>query len=135
MTDASEAAKRCATCGEVKPLTLFSRNKQHRDGFQTRCKACVKIENQRYREKNGDVWRERQRARYHANPEPELERQRAHRKANVEAISQRRRDHYAANTEKILQQHRDYMAANADVMRAKREAYRATNMHMTEKRC
>lgn len=54
MTDEAILSKRCAKCGEKKPTNLFSKNKQHPDGFQTRCKACVRLENQGYREK---IWR------------------------------------------------------------------------------
>lgn len=34
--------KRCATCGETKPVKQFSKHKGHQDGYQSQCKSCVK---------------------------------------------------------------------------------------------
>jgi 5-methylcytosine-specific restriction endonuclease McrA len=135
MTDETGALKRCAKCGEQKPVTLFSKNKQHRDGFQTRCKACVRIENQSYREKNGDVWRERQRERYYADIEKTRREDREYYHENHERILKRRRNYYEENAEKLRQQLRDNRAANVEATRAKHEAYRTANAHVTEKYC
>lgn len=35
-------AKRCACCGEVKPVAEFSVRRKSRDGLQRDCKACNK---------------------------------------------------------------------------------------------
>jgi len=35
-----EESKRCTKCGEVKPLTEFSRNKNTKDGLHSACKKC-----------------------------------------------------------------------------------------------
>ena len=32
--------KKCTKCGEVKPLTLFSKDKSYKDGHHTWCKKC-----------------------------------------------------------------------------------------------
>jgi hypothetical protein len=40
--------KRCSTCGEVKPLTDFHRNRSKRDGRQTVCAACKASYNATY---------------------------------------------------------------------------------------
>lgn len=34
--------KRCPKCGEVKPVTEFSRNRAQKDGLQVYCKSCQK---------------------------------------------------------------------------------------------
>jgi hypothetical protein len=33
--------KRCAACGEVKPLTHFNRHKLHADGLTSSCRVCI----------------------------------------------------------------------------------------------
>lgn len=44
--------KFCHQCGETKPLTDFNKNKSKPDGLSTECKCCIKINNQKYWEKN-----------------------------------------------------------------------------------
>lgn len=46
--------KRCPRCGEVKPLTEFSRNAGRKDGVQSMCKRCRRVYDQeRYRRLQG----------------------------------------------------------------------------------
>jgi hypothetical protein len=41
--------KRCARCGETKPLSEFHRHKSRRDGVQVYCKLCrAQIDRERY---------------------------------------------------------------------------------------
>lgn len=58
MTALDIATKRCSACGEVKPLSEFSRCKGNRDGLQYSCKTCDRtkaLERQtRLRESIGD---------------------------------------------------------------------------------
>lgn len=42
--------KRCYRCGETKPLDLFHRSKDRKDGRTTKCKACSKIVGREYRQ-------------------------------------------------------------------------------------
>jgi len=43
--------KKCNKCGETKPLSDWGENKAKKDGLQTRCKVCVREDNnRRYRE-------------------------------------------------------------------------------------
>jgi 5-methylcytosine-specific restriction endonuclease McrA len=135
MTDQSDPSKRCATCGEVKPLSLFSKNKGRPDGYQTRCKACIRLENQGYREKNGDHIRAKERERYEANIESILARQSEYRKENADAIRQRRHRYGITHTDVIREQNRKYRTSNAEAIREKNEAYRAANADVTEKLC
>ena len=34
--------KKCTKCGEVKPLTLFPKNKSNKNGYHSWCKKCLK---------------------------------------------------------------------------------------------
>ena len=41
--------KKCPRCGEVKPLTLFYKDKRNKDGHQYCCKKCHNSEMNKYR--------------------------------------------------------------------------------------
>jgi hypothetical protein len=41
--------KKCATCGEVKPITMFSKDKTRKDGHRYSCKVCQEVINKKYR--------------------------------------------------------------------------------------
>ena len=46
--------KRCAQCGETKPLSEFHKNKLRRDGVQTYCRSCrALIDHERYERTRG----------------------------------------------------------------------------------
>lgn len=89
--------QRCRTCGEMKPLDEFHRDRTKKTGHRVECKSCVKAYGA---------------ARY---------------RANVEAHRAWRRDYYETNREKILATQREYAARNADKVRAKAREYRELN--------
>ena len=43
-------AKQCNQCGKTKPLTEFHKKTKSNDGRQGKCKSCVKIVNENFRE-------------------------------------------------------------------------------------
>ena len=51
------SGKQCCTCGEVKEVEAFSRNRSRKDGLQPRCKACAR----RHYEQNREAIAEYQR--------------------------------------------------------------------------
>jgi len=44
--------KKCSKCGEVKPVSEFSKDKNRKDGLQRQCKSCAKQYYQDHREEN-----------------------------------------------------------------------------------
>jgi len=78
MTDDSIPQKRCCTCGETKPLELFSRNRSEKDGRQRRCKTCVS-------------------KHYAENAEAVCAHVRAYSAANADTIRDRRRGYNITN--------------------------------------
>ena len=75
-----EQTKKCNTCGEVKGVSLFNKNRTRSDGLQDTCKACRK-------------------AYYEANREAILVKRKVYREANREAILVRKRAYWQANRE------------------------------------
>ena len=53
--------KSCSKCGKVKDVSEFSKHPRTSDGLQSNCRECGKISCKKYREDNGDYfknWRE-----------------------------------------------------------------------------
>jgi hypothetical protein len=46
--------KICETCKQNKPFSDFNKNKAKKDGYGTKCRACMKIYRKEYYEKNKD---------------------------------------------------------------------------------
>lgn len=99
--------KTCNKCGETKVLSAewFRPSKGARDGFRNDCRGCEKkakyaarkaagpgarsAESRRYRERNLEVIKERDAARYRADPEPQRRRSRRHYLANRDTMIKR----------------------------------------------
>lgn len=58
--------KRCSHCGQAKPRSAFSRDRQKRDGLSGWCKSCRNENSAAWREQHGAEWRKRraEEARY-----------------------------------------------------------------------
>lgn len=89
--------KKCAKCGEVKPIDEFHKNKYKKDGRISRCRFCISL-------------------KYVINPEKEH----AHQKAS-------RNRTFLANVEKIREKNRSYRLKNFDRMKEKFKQYRLEN--------
>ena len=50
---------KCTSCGEVKPLTLFTKNKNKKNGHQSWCKKCSNNGKNKYRNTENGYLRER----------------------------------------------------------------------------
>ena len=48
--------KHCYGCNEDKPITEFSKSRTKKDGLQPKCKACNKIDNDKYRKEKPEYW-------------------------------------------------------------------------------
>lgn len=113
----------CTNCGDEKPLNDFFRHKASRGGYLSRCKTCVKADNQAYYRKNRSRIIDQQRAYVRANAELTQERHRsAHqrRRQDPEWVEKQReynRNYGRANPKKRLeaQRRRLQRIANAPV--------------------
>jgi hypothetical protein len=61
--------KKCANCGEVKPLIDFYKDKREKDGRYSSCKACHRVRMKRWRSNNPEVQRELSEAWSHRHPD------------------------------------------------------------------
>lgn len=126
MSDDPIPQKRCCTCGETKPIELFSKNKSSKDGRDKRCKACVA----KYYAANKEAVCSHVKAYREANPEVIRQRKKAYREANAEYIREWKQAYYAANREEILAEQRENYAANAERIKKRVRGYLAANRDM-----
>ena len=92
-TKIEEGFKRCSRCGQVKPLSDFSKDKSRKDCRKSFCKQCVKAYNAEYIAKNKDAILKKA-AEYRAN--------------NKEAIAQKNAQYYQANKDTIHKKQAEY---------------------------
>lgn len=119
--------KTCRICGESKPLTAFSLHRSARDGRRGACKLCGAARERVRRVENGEAIRERQRARYAANPAQSIARVNAWVSANPE----RRRANALAYALRNLDKIKAWQRQNPEKLREgwrRRQAVRKARM-------
>ncbi len=125
--------KRCSRCGEEKPLQMFHKNKNARDGFQSKCKPCVSQYSKAHYSANIEKYREKNRINYAANADARRSYNRAYRIAYSEQKRESDRIYRAANKEKIREQTRKYRATHVLELRQMQRAYRAVHREQKHK--
>jgi len=100
--------KRCTTCGEVKPLTEFHRDRTKPDGRRSRCKLCRAGYQREYYEENREKIAEYQREYYEENREKIAEYQREYREENREKRAGYQREYREENREAERERSREY---------------------------
>lgn len=110
--------KRCTKCGEEKPLEMFSRHKQGKDGLRAQCKACERVYQRDRQQSHPEAYAakksrdaERLKQRYHEDPEYRAEQQAKARGRSAV--------YYQGNKPEILG--RERVRRNTDEYRAKRQ--------------
>lgn len=124
-----EQTKKCNKCGEVKDVSLFSKNCKNSDGFTGQCKSCRKV----YYEANKEAVRGWQKAYYEANKEAIREKHKAHYQANKEATRERHKSYREANKEAVRGWQKAHYEANKDIYMERSTAYKAKKKTNTPK--
>jgi len=94
-----EATKRCTKCKEVKPLSEFYKNGNHKDGHNYECISCRKQYVKQYLEENGELLNAQARQRRKEYPEENKEECRKWRENNLEKSRESRRRYYRKHPE------------------------------------
>ncbi len=116
--------RQCSKCGELKPVTEFSRKLS---GLQVHCRECVREYNRAYRAANRERLLEEARERYRENRTTLLEQKKEYYLANQDRIRDYRRAYWEANREAIREKQRDYYVKNRDTILAKKHTYYIEN--------
>jgi hypothetical protein len=128
-------SKICRKCGETKPFSDFHKDRNSKDGLQSRCKPCgcaasrayqarnaekVKAAQAEWRQQNADIIAARNAAYYASRAEQEKARAKAYREANPEKHWNATKKWREENADRHKEMTRAWREANADHVRAKR---------------
>ncbi len=94
--------KVCRGCHVLKPIEEFSKNGRNPDGFQQRCKACVKAMHADHYQRNSERIKAKSRAWSQANPEQKRETGRNYRQQKGVLIRAKQRQWRIQNRDRIL---------------------------------
>lgn len=142
MTDeiTQNSLKRCASCADYKPLHLFAKSSQSKDGLHSYCKPCANRKRQEWREQNRDKdrastrrWADKnlERARSNAKAywashrEEHKERCKSRYYADPEKHNAETRAWYRENRERVLIQKQEYAQRNKDECAARSRFYKS----------
>ena len=105
-------SKKCSKCGELKPLTDFSKDKSKKSGNKSQCKLCLKTNPERqkylkeYRDSHKEYFEEKHAEYRERNREKLKEQSRLYRLSHPE----KSKEYYLENRERILEYSRRYHA-------------------------
>lgn len=91
--------KKCAVCGEAKPLDEYHKMSKSKDGRQSRCKECHKKGQKKWAGNNREKLREKSKERYEniKNTDRYREHSKKYYQYNKETILERNRKNYIKN--------------------------------------
>ena len=125
--------KRCCTCKQWQPLSMFCKSAKRPGGLDVRCKACTK----KYREANKSAISERHQRWYLQNRDSQnakrmAKRERKPRIVHEKTLAQRRAEYnkayIARKREQIKEQKRKYRQANIEHFKEADRLYRLRNL-------
>lgn len=90
--------KICTSCGVLKPIEMFSKQRERKDGHKSNCKSCLSTSDKLYSQEN------------------------------KEKIKRRRKEHYEKNKEKYNKMSAEWTKKNPEKAKAKYLKYRHANL-------
>lgn len=113
-----EQLKRCSKCGEVKPLSAFSKCSAAKDGLQRKCRSCAAIYFAEYTERNAESLKDKW-AQYRADHREQLRQTaREYRERDPEKIKEIKRRSYVKHAMKNREYSRLYRESHVEKVRA-----------------
>jgi len=132
-------SKQCSSCGEIKQISEFYRQRSAKDGFKSECRICSARRCKAIYEEKKDQINAKNRAYYAANSDKVKARRREtadrikaymteYRAKNAEHIAATKSAYVEANREKVASFRREYRVANPDKCVAWRASRRARKL-------
>lgn len=113
MVALQNAEKPCSKCKLSKPISMFSRNKNNKDGLKFQCKDCDRIEIAAHRKKY---------------PELAIAYRADYYKKNSNSIKTKKREEYAKSPDKYKKITRDWYSENRGIALQYAKSYREKNL-------
>jgi hypothetical protein len=136
--------KKCTTCGEIKPVTMFTKDKSKRDGLCSRCAACrkryrdahkkeEKAYNKKYRNENKDVLKENRKKYCEDHPDEVKACGKKYREEHKEQIKINKKRYNDAHKEEGKKRCKLYREAHKEEMRTYYIKYSKENVDKIKK--
>jgi len=116
--------KKCTKCNIVKSYSLFSKNKNTKDGFCANCKECMADYKKSYYKKNKKRLNDLSKNYRVENKEKLRNYFKKHSQDNKEKIKERRKQHYEKNKEVLLQKNKLYVKNNKEGTRKRKREWK-----------
>ena len=88
--------KKCSTCGEVKPINEFYKQKSHKDGLNSYCKCCMNKKIEEWRKKHPKERIKHQNKYRKKHLKERREYQKKYQKEHKEYMNKYRKEHVVA---------------------------------------
>jgi len=119
--------KKCTQCGEIKAFDEYGKDKNKKDGLNSRCKSCAHIYNKQYRQDNKEKLAEKRKQYREANKEAIADYDKLRYQANKEAVAEKNKQYYQANKEAVIKGAKQYRQENKKLINSKKKQYYQDN--------
>ena len=117
--------RKCRTCGAIKALNEFPRNKRRKDGIDTRCSACNRAAVRVWRESDPERYARLHSAGYYRHKAKRNAKAREWAEQNPGKVAQAKREWVENNREKSRAIKKAWAERNPDAVRAKNQRWAA----------
>lgn len=125
--------KTCVKCNMLKGITEFPVAKNNKDGYNGKCRSCLRQFNLEYRKKNSEKLREQRRVYNEENKERFKDRNKKLRDKNKDKRKEYNKIYHTENKERIREQKRSYIAANKELVKKRQSEYYLRNKDRMKK--
>ena len=119
--------KTCVKCCILKEISEFSKQKQNKDGYNGRCKLCMKQYNKDYCQNNKDGLKKARKEYNKKNKERFKDRDKKLREKNKDEKKEYNKIYQEKNKEKIREQKKKYLAINKEKKQKYQKEYYLKN--------
>lgn len=128
----TQMIKICSKCKIEKYIDEFSKDKTHKDGYQSICKNCQKEYHKTYKQKYSSKKNENHKRWIKKNPNKAKEYSKKYRESHIEQCKERRKQYYQKNKEKYQQYQKNRYQENPEKIKEQRKQYYKNNVQKTK---
>lgn len=100
--------KKCTCCGQVKPISEFSKKSRNKDGLDTNCKSCRNAKNKKYRDENKEKFNAKRKEYYQENREHILEQKKKYTDSHKQEKAEYDKVYRQQNKERLRKQKNEW---------------------------
>jgi len=127
MENTQVTEKRCSSCGEVKPVAVFSKDSRKKDGLRGYCRCCATKKNLEHYNKNHQEMLERAKMYRAENPDIVAKNNRKYRTENLDTAKENLRIWRENNQDKVRVARKSWAKNNPEKIRLSKKKYAKNN--------